>query len=279
MDIVKFLQILKEIPDTIYGAVIGAGFAVLCTWMQSMHSFKMANQQRKYDSDNSKKQHDKNIKKEILLSAIEGVGFAQNFLFDFIYNYNSDQMGGNTFRAPFALWARIYAVCDVDTMRAIDKIQKFYINNFMILLEYKIPIANLESDINILNMKYDYLKSKQDEILLKMKEINEGKTLNNITFEYLSEKFQEISNEIETISNQIYGIQINIFAKQRGLLKFITENMKEFSIYIVEFYKAIRKELEMVIFNEYWDEFKPEMIDPYKTKIDEILEKAIKETS
>lgn len=227
----EFKEIIKIIPDVVWGAGLGSLITLFGVWLSNNNERKLRKEEREHLT-----------KREIYLKAAEEITIAKALLMK-IPTIDPSEIESRL--SVGVELAKIHIIGNNYTVNAITELQSYLTKNFLSLIPQMNPISNLRIDINILNKQVDSSAQKQNQMLNEMTAYNLRGDTDPTMWKRLQENFEFHSNNINKFMEESKKKNAQMIQMQKELMIKCLEISIGMSELEIEAIKSVRMELDL----------------------------------
>lgn len=219
------------ITDTVVGAIIGSSITLFGVWI-SNH----------YQSKTRKEDREHNLKSEIYMKAAEQLVTSKLMIMR-LPNASQEEMQVSSDQGVAI--AKLSVIASNETVQAVTELSGAIAQQLLQLLPEKIPLDNLQTDIQILSSQLDGSFQKQNQMLNEMTAYNLRGDNDPRLWKTLQKNFDHYSSQINEIIEERDGKYIELNNLMKQLFVKCIEASISLSELEVKAISCVRNELDM----------------------------------
>lgn len=220
------------ITDTVIGAALGSFITIVGVWVSNY-----------YQSASQKVDREYKLKSELYMQAAEQLAQLKILLLKLptLPQVQMDAMLEQNCTAT----SKITVIASDETVQTVSSLISAWGEKFLKLLPDRIPINNLNIDIQILSSNLEGCFQKQNQMLNEMTAFNLRSDTNRILWQKLQDNFDHHSKQIETLTEKREQKYALLNQATKELVIKCIESVISLTDLEIRAVKAIKKELKI----------------------------------
>lgn len=239
------VDLLRQVPDVVWAALIAAGVAFLTTTLSNRNS----RNQLQMQLDHSARERDRDramaLRREVYLPAFEAVARAQG-AFGQAANPDVDLTAvGTQLLADLATMSKVHLIASEATIRGLFAFQRALMPAYFELLTRRTPIMIRRAAIATHQHLIDSALADQQRFVQMLQQLNLAGSTDAGARERINAQFAAAQNTFTEHADKQAALNREQIADQLSLTARLTELMPVVTEFIPETLVAARKELEL----------------------------------
>jgi hypothetical protein len=241
-----YRDFVKDLSPVIIGAICGAAFSLLGTWLQSRTTLNIFRDNQQYDRQQKETDRAFALRRELYLNAASKLAELSNWIMDFVSPTNKMTDIGPLIRAPFLDLAKTEIVAEPKTIEALNSAHKYFSDVFVELMPARMTLENLVIDRNIAKQNCDFYQKLIDEVLTDMKKASPNDFPNFEGYKnFLNKKFDDLMRQKDEALKKLNGAELSLQKASISLFKIAMDKLLTYNIILGKFKTEVRKELNI----------------------------------
>ena len=241
------IEILNSIPSTFWGIAFGSFISLSGVVVSNRASDRRQDRQLKHDRDQKNRERELSLRKEIYLTAAEGIAVGINSLVKFANLDITFEEITTEYSAKSPAIYKIQVIAKESTAEAIINVTAELSAAFLRLSAKRIPLAQQKARIKILEEQRKSFESVRDNMLELLRQHNINVDNNQQKFAVIQRNFEFEAQRIDAAIKEQNDLSVDLLRKQLAFVKECIGETTEINKIMVPALVAIRAELELPI--------------------------------
>jgi hypothetical protein len=238
---------MPHLPDAVWGAVVGAGIALLTTFLNNRHSRKQLRMQLADNALQRDRDRAMALRRDVYLPAVEAVTRMQATL-GRLLDIEADQSKiGRQVSVDQSILAKVHLVASESTVRALMAYQGAFMPVYIEIIMLRAPLLVHKAGLETHQEYIDRAETENQRIVQLMKQLNiEGNT-DKAAFDRLNAQSAIEFQTLKTHSDKQAALRLEMFSGQMQLGDRMVEAIGKPAALIATALISCRQELELPI--------------------------------